>query len=62
MHKTFSGLQGVFEILAEAALSVVSPPGSNTGPLGELEERLAQLWTKFNLSPGGRVPPAVLSI
>jgi hypothetical protein len=27
MHKTFSGLQGVLEILAKAVLSVVSPRG-----------------------------------
>ena len=41
MQKTFSGVQGVFEILAEAALSVDSPLGSNIAPKVELGDALS---------------------
>lgn len=41
MQKTFSGVQGVFEILAEAALSVDSPPGSNVAAKVELGDALS---------------------
>lgn len=41
MQKTFSGVRGVFEILAEAALSVDSPPGSNIAPKVELGDALS---------------------
>lgn len=48
MHKTFGGLQGVFEILAEAA----SPPGSHTAPTVELGGRAQRSPRLFILPPG----------
>lgn len=55
MHKTFGGLQGVFEILAEAA----SPPGSHTAPTVELGDALSAA-PDSSFCPRGRSPPEAL--
>lgn len=55
MHKIFGGLQGVFEILAEAA----SPPGSHTAPTVELGDALSAA-PDSSFCPRGRSPPEAL--
>lgn len=58
MHKTFRGLQGVFDILAEAALPIISPPGSTTGPMvGWVRDTLS---AAPDWGPRGLFPPEVL--
>lgn len=55
--KRFSGLEGVLEILAEAALPVVVPPGSDTAPTFEVAVALrAAPDSSFHPSPCGLFP------
>ena len=49
MQKTLSGVQGVFEILTEAALSIDWPPGSNIAPKVEVGDALSS-------APGFELP------